>query len=797
MKPKIKRLIAQVSFLNTKHLKIQLVRRGLTFLIAALSLGSAQLTNAQSQGDAPIEESAEVVTAEGEEGNGADGSPIAALPALSVVGSKENAALIPSSASFLDLDDLRIHQVTDVNRALRKAPGVYVREEDGYGLFPNVSLRGVDPGRSGKITIMEDGILTAPAPYSSPSAYYFPTVGRMSGIEALKGSSQVKYGPQITGGALNFISTPIPDSRQTYFRAYYGSYNEFLAHAYFGGTEFHEKSGNWGYLVEGFLHQSDGFKEIQSAAGYPGSDQTGFRRVEPMVKVFWEPNFNKYHRLEFKYGYSDFLADETYLGLNDSDFDADPFQRYAATRFDQIESYNHRTSLRHTVELSDAVTVTSTAYYQFFHRDWFKLNALKTPNLSLSEALINPVGLAVLRGQSDGVFSVRHNNRDYELRGVQSIAQYAFETGAVSHQSELGLRLHVDEEDRFQWEEDFQQQNGAIVGSTETARGSAGDRIQQSAAISIFAQDEMKYEKWTIKPGLRFETIGQRYEQDYRRVDGGGTPTLEEDDLQVAAGGLSLGYTVAQGWNLFTSAYRGYALPGPRDAIRNNLKEESSINFEAGVKYRQDPKALGFELIYFYSDFSDLIVGDSIGASGGVAGADNVGDIKVHGVELAAQYDPGLANDWIFKTPLSLSFTYTHARLNGAANSADPESIFAGGQDGAEVPYIPEYQVNAEAGLEWGRAGLYLTGTYVPATFTSASNTGLQIAPDGTPDARFGETDPYFLLDLSTRYQINEHWRAFGGVRNLLDRQYIASRQPHGPRPGLPLTLQLGVEAWF
>ncbi len=724
-------------------------------------------------------------------------TPSAILPAMAVVGSKENATLLPSSATFLDVEDLSIHQVTDINRALRKAPGVYVREEDGYGLFPNISLRGVDPGRSGKITVMEDGILTAPAPYSSPSAYYFPTVGRMSGVEALKGSSQIKYGPQITGGALNFISTPIPGARQTYFKTFYGSYNEMLAHAYFGGTEKTENYGNFGYLVEGFFHQSDGFKTIQSAAGYPGSDDTGFRRMEPMVKIFWEPDWNKYHRLELKYGYSDFLADETYLGLNDADFQNDPFQRYAATRFDQIDSYNHRTNLRHIVELNADLTLTTTAYYQFFHRDWFKLHALDNPGFSLSEALVNPTGLAILRGQADGTLRVRHNNRDYQLYGIQSAAQYAFETGELDHQAELGIRLHYDEEDRFQWEEEFQQQNGAIVGSTETARGSAGDRIQESGVFAIYAQDEIKYEQWTIKPGARFENISQRYEQDFRRTDGAGSPIAEEDDLRVAAGGLSVGYQLAQDWNLFTSAYRGYAIPGPREAIRGDLKEESSINIEAGVKFRRDPKAIGFEFAYFYSDFSDLIVGDSIGASGGVTGPENVGDIDVHGAELSAQYDPGQANDWVFRTPLTLAFTYTHARFDGAANSADPESIFAGGQDGAEVPYIPEYQITAEAGFEWGRAGLYLTGTYVPAMFTSASNTGLQLAPDGTPDARFGQTDPYFLLDLSARYQINEKWRAFGGVRNLLDREYIASRQPHGPRPGLPMTLQIGVEAWF
>ena len=53
--------------------------------------------------------------------------------------------------------------------------------------------------------------MMAPAPYSSPAAYYLPTVGRMNSVEILKGSSQIKSGPLTTGGSINFISTPIPE----------------------------------------------------------------------------------------------------------------------------------------------------------------------------------------------------------------------------------------------------------------------------------------------------------------------------------------------------------------------------------------------------------------------------------------------------------------------------------------------------------------------------------------------------------------------------------------------------------
>ncbi|MFL2948565.1 MAG: TonB-dependent receptor plug domain-containing protein [Nitrospinales bacterium] len=156
---------------------------------------------------------------------------------VSIIGSKYKVKDIAGSAAFLDVQEIREQNVDDINRILRRVPGVNLREEDGNGLFPNISMRGVDSARSSKVTVMEDGVLMAPAPYSAPAAYYSPTTGRMSGIEVLKGSSQVKYGPHTTGGALNFLSTPVPTTEQIYSKSTFGTYNEIRNHTYFGNTQ--------------------------------------------------------------------------------------------------------------------------------------------------------------------------------------------------------------------------------------------------------------------------------------------------------------------------------------------------------------------------------------------------------------------------------------------------------------------------------------------------------------------------------------------------------------------------------
>ena len=102
---------------------------------------------------------------------------------------------------------------------------------------------------------MEDGILISPAPYSASSAYYFPSVARMQAIEVLKGSSQIQYGPYTTGGAINFVSTEIPEKFRGKISTSFGSFKTGQTHATIGNS-----SEKFGYMFEILNYNSDGFK---------------------------------------------------------------------------------------------------------------------------------------------------------------------------------------------------------------------------------------------------------------------------------------------------------------------------------------------------------------------------------------------------------------------------------------------------------------------------------------------------------------------------------------------------------
>ena len=708
-----------------------------------------------------------------------------------VIGSSEDILDVPGAGAVLTTEDIGRQSYDDVNQALRKVPGVYVRPEDGFGFFPNISLRGVDTTRSAKVTIMEDGVLTAPAAYSSPSAYYTPTSGRMSAIEVLMGSSQTRYGPHTTGGVINYRSTEIPDTATTYLKPLYGSNNDRRTHAYIGDT-FDTDSGRLGILLEGYLRSSDGFKSIDNTVDFRDGEDTGFSKSEPMLKLSWEPKTTRYSRFELKLGYTDFSANEGYTGLTEDDFAANPTRRYAGSRFDQMNSEHSRSYLRHFYELAPETMLTTTLYYNKFHRDWFKLNDVRDSNgasLSLSQTLAGGgAHLDVLRGQGAGSLRVRHNNRNYRSYGIDSNISHDHNLFDKENSANIGIRYHVDNVRRFQTNEIFTQDaNGAIIDRDPGTPGDAGDRDQTSKALAIYAENEIAVnDKLSVTPGLRWETVDQHYWQ--------AGPAEGDGNMNLLAGGIGATYDYTAELSFFGGIHQGYSVPGPRSAIRGDLKEETSLGIELGPRYREETGLWAADASFFLTNFNNLLVIDNIGGTG-TGDTENVGEVRAMGIEFAVELDGKRAlglSDWT--NPWYAALTLTDAELLNDSDSQDAESIFAGGIKGNSVPYIPDLAFNIGTGFEKGKWGFYLNGTYMDEMFTSASNTTALVDGAGTPDSRFGKTESYFLLDISARYKASDDVTVFAGVQNALDDQYIVTRHPHGARTGQPLFAYVGME---
>ncbi len=728
------------------------------------------------------------------------------LNEVAVIGSKEAVKDVAGSAYFVDTKEIQQRNMADINRILRKVPGVYVRQEDGFGLFPNISLRGVDPGRSQKVTIMEDGIITAPAPYSAPGAYYSPNAARMESIEVLKGSTTVRFGPHITGGIINYNSTSIPDSELYYSKTAFGSFNEIRNHTYFGNTV-ETSMGNVGFVVENFHRDNDGFRHTDLTQNSLNTQDTGLRISEQMFKVMWEPKTSMYQRLEVKFGHTNLQFNDGYLGQTQAQFRADPFKRFDGGRFDQMGTEHFRTYIRHLIEFNADTKLVTTGYGNHFSRDWHKLhscnniNGVGADDPALAQCIARADGLALISAQAgtSGRLDIRHNNRDYYLYGVQTQLDHHLTLGPTDHDITVGMRFHSDQIRRFQNEEELSINALAqVTGNNITAAGSAGNRVQKTNAVAVNVEDSISFGDFTFKPGVRFEQVFASWANAPNVMPA--TNTMY-DNYSLWAGGGSLNYNIVDDSrhraDVFGGVIRGFSPPGPRARITNNLSPETSLGFEAGGRYHNNELAFQTELIYFHTDFDNLVVSGNL-AAGGTAITQNAGSVESQGIEFQIRHDPGQHRGWSFNMPTYFSMTYTDAEVTSVATTAsldEDAAIFSGAVPGNDVAYVPEIQFAVGTGIEYGPFSFLIDGQYQDSTFASGNNSALEINPiTGVADARFGKTDSFFLVDVTVNYQAHKNVKLFTTFNNITDERYIVTRVPHGARGGAPFSMLGGVE---
>lgn len=700
------------------------------------------------------------------------------LERIMVVGTPSWVSQIPGAASYISPEMIERQSYTDIHRVLRSVSGVNIQEEDGFGLRPNIGLRGTGVERSTKINIMEDGVLAAPAPYSAPAAYYFPNMGRINSVEVRKGSSQIKYGPNTTGGAINLISTPIPAEFLGKSELSIGQHSSNKIYAAVGNT-----NGNFGYLIEGLTMNNGGFKQLDN-----GGD-TGFRINDMMGKfmVRSSPDASRIQRLELKLGYNNQTSDETYLGLTREDFESTPLRRYAGSQADFIETEHYQMMLRHFIMLSDEMDITSTLYHNNFKRDWFKLQSVSGVNASTVMASPSQYedALNILRGANseDNALSVRSNNREYYAQGIETIATFIHNTENLTNQTQLGIRLHRDQEDRFQFEDAFRMENKVMILTSKGAPGSQDNRIGSATALSVYLQNEMTYQNWTLTPGLRYEHIWFTNE-NFGRTDlerTGAHLSVTDYMIREFIPGLGLTYKVSDNLVLISGIHKGFSPPSPGSS--SDTRSEISLNTEFGFRYAN--QALKTEIIGFLNNYSNLLGSDlAAGGGGGTTAQFNAGKSRVFGLEASQSIE--LAEIFELSTlslPLNVNYTYTHASfLSDFSSNFGPWGNVVSGD---KIPFIPEHQLNSSIGLNYNDFGMNLNILYSPAMRTKAGS--------GSLDKEHA-TDRYTVLDLSSNYRIHQNVSIFVNVRNLLNNHYIVSDRPAGLRPGLPRTAMGGLK---
>jgi Fe(3+) dicitrate transport protein len=712
----------------------------------------------------------------------ADSRP-AQLGNVTIVGSSSAAQAIGGSAHFVGPDELEKFDYGDILRILRAVPGVYLQEEEGFGHRPNIGIRGSGQDRSSRIAILEDGVLIAPAPYAAPAAYYFPNSRRIYAAEALKGPASISVGPRTIGGAINLISTPIPDEWSAYGDYFYGGNDSHDARLLAGG-----RGDHFGLMVETLQMRSDGFKRIDdndrnTTAGFDFDDYYFKGRLNT------DANATYYQALDFKYGRSKQDAQQSYLGLTDADFAADPFRLYAATQIDQLDTDHTTRQVSWSIDpIAQPWRVVLTRYHNSFERSWYRVN--NVDGIGLSAIVEDPETfadqLAWLKGATspDDALRARDNLRRYASKGLQGHGEYDFGNGVAAVTLKAGFRLHEDFEDRFQKEDRYRMQDGNMVLTTAGEGGGQDNRVGDADVRSGFLSADIDIGAWRLSPGVRHERI-ELTRTDYARTD----PTRSEGPTQVRnrtlnewITGIASTYALTDRLKLIGGVHEGFNPPSPG----SDAGAETSTNWEFGLRY----EGINYyaEAIGFITDYDNLVgtVTESTGGGGEIGDQFEAGKAVVRGIELL-----GETVLWEFgggwRVPARLAWTWTpDAKFdNSFSSDFDPWGEV---ETGDRMPYVPENVGQLRVGIEGDRLAVNLNFNYQAETRTKAGSGSIPAAE---------RTDSAVVVDLGASYELNRYLSLQARVQNLLDKEYIASRSPNGARPGIDRWAMVGLQARF
>jgi Fe(3+) dicitrate transport protein len=584
---------------------------------------------------------------------------------MDIVGSEENArSKIPGTVDVINQKQLELLQPLSIQDALKTIPGINIRgDEGGLGSIPNIGIRGLNPSRSQKVLLLEDGAPIHPSLFISSASYYSPPVDRMSGIEVLKGASGLQYGPSNIGGVINYL-TKTPEE----------------------GFKLSGKAGNYGYqlaqIEAGGRSESNGaiagINIIKSESdGYQGN---GFKMYDILFKGGVAIDQNQW--LSLKYTHYDNNINTSYVGLRPNQYAA-RFSGNPAPN-DYFVTQRNAVDLNHSWELSAGTKLNTLLYWSRLDRDYWRQ--------VVSGRTSDKTSFTPCNGDNDCMFG---RNREFQMLGVDSRVTHAYEAMGMNNEFEFGLRLHTE------------SQSNQLVASRSLAKSGrvSGHEENKANSVALFAQNRFLLSKdFAVTPGIRIESYNQS--RNNVLTEKSGSAKNLETVPQIGAS-----WQLIPEIQIYSSVYKGFAPAQLTTAISEKgvdqqLDPERSTNFEFGL--RGFNNGFSYDAAIFSMNFSNQIVNQSLAA--GITKA-NGGKSLHQGMELSLGY--GLESGW----GLSGNLTYIPvAKFVGNSSM---------GKDGNRIPYTSELVSNLGVSYQKNGLNTLVSLNYLSPQFADSANTTL------------------------------------------------------------------------
>jgi Fe(3+) dicitrate transport protein len=687
----------------------------------------------------------------------------ASLPKVTVTGTSilpSSVENLPGSFSVMTREQIEARNPFSIIETIREIPGLHVVSEDVAGTHLNIGLRGLNPRRSSRTLLLEDGAPTVFfAPYGDPSAHYSTPIERVERIEVLKGSGQILYGPQTMGGMINFVTRPVPTNGTAGSVKITGGNNGYYDGYFNVGTG----NENGGFMVDVLKKRGDG---IRTEHGFDLQD----------VALKGQFKISQVQRITGKY--SNFQEDSRFseTGLTSTEFLS---TRYKGTFVNAADAAERFTMTRNTAQvvhewdLNSDMKLSTQFYYS------------QTDRASRRSREFEEGGGAYAMNTTDA-FAVRP--RTYEFFGIEPKLEVKHNTFGIQNQAIFGFRYHEEKIDRKKFDLGVGAIGGLNAAQIENERLTANVK-----ALSYYAQNTFFTGDWSFTPGLRLEDVTSKKVLSDGANFGNVVSTLNTSKLQALPG---FGFT----WNglkkstIFGGIHRGFAPPRPdRDlnsaSVLQRVSPELSTTTELGV--RSSVLESGYvESTLFNMDISDIVV-----QSNNIFR--NEGKAQHTGFEVAGKINFGELTGKKNNYYASLSYTnlFIAKFKNSGQVGGEGEDGYGSYAAGNRLPYAPKHTLALNLSYEdqqgfIGRVGV----THISQQFANTDNYRgttpagycgtLNNSDTQTDCGLFGEIPALTLVNASMSYAPKgQKVTYFVSGENLSDKKYFSSRA-NGLQPG-------------
>jgi iron complex outermembrane receptor protein len=597
---------------------------------------------------------------------------------------------VGSNMTVISQEQIQASNASNISDLLKFANGVHIYDYN-TNRTAVIDIRGFGDTAARNVLILINGRKVNAIDISAPDLGQIP-LGAVERIEILRGAGSVLYGDNAVGGVVNIITKKGKGDLQGKIGAVYSSYDSLGEHIEFSGA--YQKMSYFFYSK--YL------------------DQKGYRSNSDELSK----NFNTRLGYEFSQNFSSDVEigwhkDDTRLPGGLSAADLDQFGRRSSRYPSDYSSTKDR---------------------------YFKLGMSAKP--LIDSVYFGDISLAVLYRNRDAFDAFNtggpwHTNRSIDTYGVTG--KYVFD------------RTIFDKEVNFITGIDYYDHTNDIVGSGNNA----DDITIKKKEFGIYESLQLELvDHVFVNTATRYNKVDYEFHQRNVVVNQSQSP-----DKWVNSGGLKYEYAKESnlhlGWQqtfrfLATDEWystANYPSFGITPGLNLNLKQQSGVQYEAGVKHNFNDKVIVGITPYLIVNENEIFF-DPI-----TFGNSNYDKTRRMGIEFEQQVDllKIFETDFFDKLKWMTSYTYQNARFDKGAN------------DGKDIPMVPMHVASQSLNARiYKYYGVSLTGRYIGSTFAIND---VQNSTD--------KVKPYEIFDVKMSYN-RKNYEIYFAVNNVFDKSYYS-----------------------